>query len=156
MINHIILWLLGMLNLIYSIVILLNNKNIYYKYIDDKDKFYSSFEIRTMLCSIFPIISAVLLFVIYSNMNKFIEKPIGFSFMPLIILFISYCYTSFKITIKISDYRSVKFPDDDSIHSFIKYSSINVNFSLALPVLPLGFAITDLISGFASNFILME
>lgn len=56
MINHIILWLLGMLNLIYSIVILLNNKNIYYKYIDDKDKFYSSFEIRTMLCSIFPII----------------------------------------------------------------------------------------------------
>ncbi len=49
MINHIILWLLGMLNLIYSIAILLNNKNIYYKYIDDKDKFYSSFEIRTML-----------------------------------------------------------------------------------------------------------
>jgi hypothetical protein len=39
MINHIILWLLGMLNLIYSIVMLLNNKNIYYKYIDDKDKF---------------------------------------------------------------------------------------------------------------------
>lgn len=61
-----------MLNLIYSIVILLNNKNIYYKYIDDNDKFYSSFEIRTMLCSIFPIISAVLLFVICSNMNKFI------------------------------------------------------------------------------------
>lgn len=116
MINHIILWLLGMLNLIYSIVILLNNKNIYYKYIDDKDKFYSSFEIRTMLCSIFPIVSAVLLFVIYSNMNKFIEKPIGFSFMPLMILFISYCYTSIKITIKISDYRRVKFPNDDSIH----------------------------------------
>lgn len=105
-----------MLNLIYSIVILLNNKNIYYKYIDDKDKFYSSFEIRTMLCSIFPIISAVLLFVIYSNMNKFIEKPIGFSFMHLMILFISYCYTSFKITIKISDYRRMKFPNDDSIH----------------------------------------
>lgn len=83
MINHIILWLLGMLNLIYSIVILLNNKNIYYKYIDDKEKFYSSFEIRTMLCSIFPIISAVLLFVIYSNMNKFIEKPIGFFFYAL-------------------------------------------------------------------------
>ena len=156
MINHIILWLLGMLNLIYSIVILLNNKNIYYKYIDDKDKFYSSFEIRTMLCSIFPIISAVLLFVIYSNINEFIEKPIGFSFMPLMILFISYCYTSIKITIKISDYRRVKFPNDDSIHSFIKYSLINVNFSLALPVLPLGFAIADLISGFASNFILME
>lgn len=57
---------------------------------------------------------------------------------------------------KISDYRRVKFPNDDSIHSFIKYSSINVNFSLALPVLPLGFAIADLISGFASNFILME
>ena len=91
-----------------------------------------------------------------SNMNEFIEKPIGFSFMPLMILFISYCYTSFKITIKISDYRRVKFPNDDSIHSFIKYSSINVNFSLALPVLPLGFAISDLISGFASNFILME
>lgn len=89
-------------------------------------------------------------------MNKFIEKPVGFSFMPLMILFISYCYTSFKITIKISDYRRVKFPSDDSIHSFIKYSSINVNFSLALPVLPLGFAIADLISGFASNFILME
>lgn len=89
-------------------------------------------------------------------MNKFIEKPIGFSFMPLMILFISYCYTSIKITIKISDYRRVKFPNDDSIHSFIKYSSINVNFSLALPVLPLGFAIADLISGFASNFILME
>lgn len=50
----------------------------------------------------------------------------------------------------------MKFPNDDSIHSFIKYSSINVNFSLALPVLPLGFAIADLISGFASNFILME
>ena len=116
MINHIILWLLGMLNLVHSIVILLNNKNIYYKYIDDKDKFYSSFEIRTMLCSIFPIISSVLLFVICSNMNKFIEKPIGFSFMPLMILFISYCYTSFKITIKISDYRRVKFPNDDSIH----------------------------------------
>ena len=77
-------------------------------------------------------------------------------FMPLMILFISYCYTSFKITIKISDYRRMKFPNDDSIHSFIKYSSINVNFSLTLPVLPLGFAIADLISGFASNFILME
>lgn len=82
MINHIILWLLGLLNLIYSIVILLNNKNIYYKYIDDKDKFYSSFEIRTMLCSIFPIISAVLLFVIYSNMNEFMKSLSAFLLCP--------------------------------------------------------------------------
>lgn len=121
-----------------------------------KISFILALKLEQCFALFFQLFQPFYFFFICSNMNEFIEKPIGFSFMPLMILFISYCYTSFKITIKISDYRRVKFPNDDSIHSFIKYSSINVNFSLALPVLPIGFAIADLISGFSSNFILME